>query len=184
MFLALRELRRAKVRFGLLVAAIGLLVFLILIRALGQSALSVASLTLMGQWFRDRLDRAMALFTVIMSMGFMVAFPVVSSAVEKSGWRSAWAGIGIALLVVLAPLSALFVRRPPESAAATEETASVRSWGFGEALRTPAFWVMGLASAIYGLAASGVDSEVRRVAYEFQRGGNEVLVLAPPAHTP
>jgi hypothetical protein len=34
------------------------------------------------------------------------------------------------------------------------------------------------------LAASGVDSDVRRVAYEFQRGGNEVLVLAPPALTP
>lgn len=29
------------------------------------------------------------------------------------------------------------------------------------------------------LAADGVDSEVRRVDYEFQRGGNEVLVLRP-----
>ncbi len=29
------------------------------------------------------------------------------------------------------------------------------------------------------LAASGVNSEVRRVAYEFQRGGDEVLILRP-----
>ena len=29
------------------------------------------------------------------------------------------------------------------------------------------------------LAADGVDSEVRRVDYEFQRGGDEVLVLRP-----
>ena len=29
------------------------------------------------------------------------------------------------------------------------------------------------------LAAGGADSEVRRVDYEFQRGGNEVLVLRP-----
>ena len=36
MFIALRELRRAKVRFGMLIAAVGLLVFLILI----QQALS------------------------------------------------------------------------------------------------------------------------------------------------
>jgi hypothetical protein len=34
------------------------------------------------------------------------------------------------------------------------------------------------------LAASGVDSEVRRVDYEFQRGGNEMLVLAPSALSP
>jgi hypothetical protein len=31
-----------------------------------------------------------------------------------------------------------------------------------------------------GLAAEGVDSEVRRVDYEFQRGGDEVLVLRAP----
>lgn len=31
------------------------------------------------------------------------------------------------------------------------------------------------------LAASGADSEVRRVDYEFQRGGDEVLILRPPA---
>jgi hypothetical protein len=30
------------------------------------------------------------------------------------------------------------------------------------------------------LAADGVDSEVRRVDYEFQRGGDEVLILRPP----
>ncbi|MBX3284022.1 MAG: peptide ABC transporter permease, partial [Actinobacteria bacterium] len=39
MFLALRELRRAKVRFGLLVAAIGLLVFLILTQKALQDGL-------------------------------------------------------------------------------------------------------------------------------------------------
>jgi hypothetical protein len=30
------------------------------------------------------------------------------------------------------------------------------------------------------LAADGVDSEVRRVDYQFQRGGDEVLILRPP----
>jgi ubiquinone/menaquinone biosynthesis C-methylase UbiE len=30
------------------------------------------------------------------------------------------------------------------------------------------------------LAAGGVDSEVRRIDYELQRGGNEVLILRPP----
>ena len=39
MFLALREIRRAKVRFGLLIAAVGLLVFLILIQQALQNGL-------------------------------------------------------------------------------------------------------------------------------------------------
>lgn len=33
------------------------------------------------------------------------------------------------------------------------------------------------------LAADGLESEVRRVDYEFQRGGNEVLILRPPRLT-
>ena len=39
MFLALKEMRRAKVRFGLLIAAIGLLVFLILFQQSLQNSL-------------------------------------------------------------------------------------------------------------------------------------------------
>ena len=39
MFLALKEMRRAKVRFGLLIVAIGLLVFLILFQQSLQSGL-------------------------------------------------------------------------------------------------------------------------------------------------
>ncbi len=39
MFLALREMRRAKLRFGLLIVAVGLLVFLILAQAAIQSGL-------------------------------------------------------------------------------------------------------------------------------------------------
>ncbi len=42
MFLALREMRRAKVRFGLLVAAVGLLVFLILAQRAIQNGLLTA----------------------------------------------------------------------------------------------------------------------------------------------
>lgn len=42
MFLALREIRRAKVRFGLLIAAVGLLVFLILIQQALQNGLLTA----------------------------------------------------------------------------------------------------------------------------------------------
>ena len=46
-------------------------------RALGQSALSVASLALVGKWFSRRLGTAMGVYAVAMSIGFMAAFPAV-----------------------------------------------------------------------------------------------------------
>src|SRR5262249_4897938 len=137
-----------------------------LTRGLGQSALSVVSLTMVGQWFRRRLDLAMAVYTVVMSIGFMIAFPVVGALVTdpQRGWRYAWAGIGWTLVLVLAPLALLLVRRSPEAVGlsvegrpAQEEPALLTGYSLMEALSTPAFWVMSTASALYGLIASGIS---------------------------
>src|SRR5882672_7888981 len=68
--------------------------WLVLSRGLGQSALSVVSLTLVGQWFKRRLNLAMALYSVLLSVGFMAAFPLVGGVVLARGWRHAWAEIG------------------------------------------------------------------------------------------
>src|ERR1051326_5369108 len=62
---------------------------LILSRGLGQSALSVVSLTMVGQWFGRRLNLAMGVYSILLSIGFMVAFPVVGGAVGAYGWRAA-----------------------------------------------------------------------------------------------
>jgi MFS family permease len=137
-----------------------------LTRGLGQSALSVVSLTMVGQWFGRRLNLAMAIYTILMSIGFMIAFPVVGNIVSTNGWRTAWAGIGGAILLGLMPLAWLLVRSTPEACglalegektteAKTVETATGHTlW---EALRTPAFWVFALASSVYGLIASGIS---------------------------
>ncbi len=136
-----------------------------LTRGLGQSALSVISLTMVGQWFGRRLNSAMAIYTILMSIGFMLAFPVVGTAVGAGGWRSAWAGIGGAILLVLVPLGWLLVRATPEACGLvldgerqSEQPAEVAVMGYTlwQALRTPAFWVFALASSVYGLIASGI----------------------------
>ncbi len=85
-----------------------------LTRGLGQSALSVISLTMVGQWFARRLSLAMAVYTIILSVGFMIAFPVVGAVVLSNGWRAAWAGVGAIILFGLAPIGWLLVRRTPE----------------------------------------------------------------------
>ena len=86
-----------------------------LTRALGQSALSVVSIAMVGQWFVRRVDTAMATYSVVLSIGFMIAFPVVGTAVQSRGWRTAWFAVGAAILAGLLPLALLLVRRNPES---------------------------------------------------------------------
>lgn len=142
--------------------AVDLAVWLTLTRALGQSALSVVALAIVGHWFVRRIDKAMAVFSVVMSIGFMLAFPTVGWLVQTRGWRSAWMSIGLVLLVVLAPLAWLIVRRSPEicgldpdgAASSTSHPLSGHRWH--AALRTPAFWLFAAGTALYGLVASGI----------------------------
>src|SRR6185436_17749494 len=69
-----------------------------LTRGLGQSSLSIVSLAMVGKWFRARLTRAMAVYAVVMSVGFMIAFPLVGAIVAARGWRTAWAAVGLFLV--------------------------------------------------------------------------------------
>jgi MFS family permease len=151
----------------------GLAVWLTLTRAFGQSALSVVSLAMVGHWFVRRIDAAMATYSIIMSIGFMIAFPLVGEVVQREGWRAAWLGIGCALIAVLAPTAWLIVRRNPESCGlrpdgdsisdarsldrrASNESAALDGHTWRVAIATPAFWVFAVGTALYGLVASGI----------------------------
>ena len=149
---------------------VGILVLVTLTRGFGQSALSVISLAMVGKWFRRRLTVAMAVYALVMSIGFMAAFPLVGAVVQSAGWRTAWASIGAALLVALAPLAWWLDRSSPESIGlnvdgdsssdgvvdVTEDGSETAQATLGEALRSSAFWVFALASSVYGLVASGI----------------------------
>ncbi len=126
-----------------------------LTRALGQSALSVASLSVTPQWFDGRLPRAMAVYSVLLSVGFMIAFPLVGSFVVNHGWRAAWVVVGGFLVLCMAPLAAILIRRSPEDCGLAREPAGPsRATGsehepesfeeprasLADAIRTRAFW--------------------------------------------
>jgi len=135
----------------------GLVFGLWLTRGLGQSALSAGSLTLAGIAARNRPPSVMAIYSILLSVGFMIAFPVVGTVVGSAGWRPAWAMVGTGLLV-LAVVSFAILRRSngPDGDSGPAQTSTDPDFTLLEALATPAFWVFGLASSVYGLVASGI----------------------------
>jgi MFS family permease len=138
----------------------GLLIFT---RGLGQSALSIVALTLVGKWFHRRLPVAMGLFSVLVAIGFMSAFAVCRS-LHSWDWTRLWASLGWILVLFVTPAAWLFVRDgysvaspEPSSADTTVEATCDRDWSLADALTTPAFWTFGLATSIYGLIAAGTS---------------------------
>jgi MFS family permease len=90
-----------------------LAIFMTLTRAVGQSALSVVSIAMVGHWFVRRINAAMAIYSLLLSIGFMAAFPAVGSLVQSWGWRPTWFAIGIAIGVSRRTVWTLMrVRRP------------------------------------------------------------------------
>src|SRR5262245_69886 len=134
-----------------------------LTRGLGQSALSVVSLTLVGKWFGRRLNYAMGTYALLVGIGFIAAFPSVGSAVLSLGWRAAWSAIGWTLLAILMPLSWLVARDGPADRSVEFDSAGPGDTGAAcdltleQALRGPAFWVFALSSSLFGLVYSGIS---------------------------
>src|ERR1051325_3923918 len=115
---------------------------------------------MVGQWFARRLNMALAAYSLLLSIGFMMAFPIVGGAVVSFGWRSAWSGVGWFLVLPLVPIALLLARRGPESGNTEMQSASSENdrvdpgFTWLEALWTPAFWVFATASSLYNLIAS------------------------------
>jgi MFS family permease len=139
-----------------------LFILVLLTRGLGQSALSVVSLALLGKSVGGRSGPAVGVYSFLTALGFMAAFRAVKFAFEQGdfGWRELWAAIGWHL-IALAPMVWLLVH-PSTCPAASLKTPQLSSAGeeslsLGHALRTLAFWVFGLAISLYGMIAAGVS---------------------------
>jgi MFS family permease len=134
---------------------------------------------MVGHWFARRINAAMAAYSLLLSVGFMIAFPIVGAFVQRAGWRPTWLGIGVCLVAVLAPMSWIVARRSPESIGAAMDgdvvsatsrpgstqapdsrarvtTSEITGYDWTSAIGTGAFWVFAVGTALYGLVASGI----------------------------
>lgn len=143
--------------------ALTLFVSLFVVRWLGQGALSVVSLAMVGKWFVRRLGIAMGLFSLLLGVGFMTVIPVTGAAVIAAGWRSAWAGVGGVLLGVWLPLGWLGVRSTPEAIGVPADAPADAPGPGGPldvpvlaAVVSPGFWVMTLGPSFYNLISSAI----------------------------
>jgi MFS family permease len=158
-----------------------LFVLVLLTRGLGQSALSVVSLALVGKAAGDRPGAVIGLYSFLVAVGFMAAFAGVKAAFEQFhvGWRELWSGLGWGL-VGLGVLALVVVRNPRATAA--DATRGEPGVPLAAALRTPGFWVFALATSFYGMVAAGVSLFNQSLLAErgFDRGVFLTVTTAAP----
>jgi MFS family permease len=133
-----------------------LFVLVLATRTLGQSALSVASITIVGKSFGRNVGAAMGVYAFLLSVMFAVAFVAVGTSVRVNGWRAAWTQVAAGLIA--ATVIALLISESRRGTNADDGTKDADAGGLslGEALRTPAFWIFGGATSLFGLVSSGL----------------------------
>jgi MFS family permease len=144
-----------------LVVMVDLFLFLLLTRGLGQSALSVVSLALIGRSAGRRSGPAMGVYAFCSTAGFLLAFVVLGAVVKRhpDEWRSSWAGIGLTVLV-LGLIGGLLVRNrflEADPARPSTEGLTEASFTLGQALRSPSFWTFSVATSFYGMVVAGTS---------------------------
>jgi MFS family permease len=128
-----------------------------LTRGLGQSALSVVSITIVAKSFSaQRLGLAMAWYAVLSAPFHLALIQGVGWAftLESVTWRTIWAGIGVSLVALSS--SALLLRQSCESTAGKNLSHDSVGFTLGQALRTPAFWTFSLTISAWGMIYAGV----------------------------
>ncbi len=137
---------------------------IMLTRGFGQSALSVISITMVGKWFAKRTTMAMAVYSLLLSLGFAYAAQLARPW-AGADWRIVWDAIGYSLLA-FAPVCLIFCRDPATAhpdVVSLEECCGLNQlnqnehWTVAETLRTQAFWVFALATSLVGLIGSGLS---------------------------
>ena len=157
-----------------------LFVSLTLVRGFGQGALSVVAIALVGKWFKRRVGPAMGVFALLLSIGFGVTIPALTSAVKHLGWANAWEGMGWCLLLGLAPTGWLLARNSPEACGVTPDGASTEDFPpapsvpLFTALGTPAFWVYTLAATLFNFLFSALTLDSESLLTEHGLKGSEV----------
>jgi len=138
----------------------GLYLFFGVLTGIGLSGLWVPPLSTVARWFTRRRSLATGIVLSGMTIGQIVAPPIISRLIIAFGWRSSFLIPGIvALVVIVAGAQALRKEPRVQQSVASKDDIEVgkqvpglTSW---EAVRSRQFWIVSAAFFSVGIAAFG-----------------------------
>ncbi|MEM7478904.1 MAG: MFS transporter [Planctomycetota bacterium] len=178
---------------GFMSAASGvvtLFVGFMLLRFLGQGALSLLPGNMVSMWFQTRLGRVNAAMAVGIAAAFGLMPSILTWSIEQIGWRYTYLAMGIVVAATLIPMMLLLFRNQPEDLglrpdgldeAEHKQAQSARpaevSLTLAEAIRGRTLWILGFGMGIWALAGTGTIFFASEIFPEFGISKTRVQVL-------
>tara|TARA_B100000519_G_scaffold61557_2_gene52013 strand:- start:58 stop:1299 length:1242 start_codon:yes stop_codon:yes gene_type:complete len=118
-----------------------------------------------AKWFIEKRGKALAITSVGISIGAALFIPLTQILINNYSWESAWFVLGILGIILVCPISIIFVRRQPEDIGLlpdgkeklsqhSVEDSSLEEYSFtlNQALKTSSLWLLTIAFSILNLA--------------------------------
>ncbi len=149
----------------------------LLIRMLGQGSMSIVSGNVLNQWWVRRRGVVLSIAGVMSSLLGSGSFPTLLTVlIERFGWRNTYRLLGLAVLAIMLPVGQLLFKRRPEDYGLLPDGAKASSaegmaegqkagaagyveenWTSHQAVRTAAFWIIGLGSGSISMLNTGLQ---------------------------
>ncbi len=148
-----------------------LLIGFVLLRMLGQGSLSLTSNYFINQWWVRRRGTVLGISGIMVAAFGLASFPnVINWMIPLFGWRMTYVALGVALLVIMAPVGLfLFGERPErydlvpdgivddtDGEPEEDDRPAEENWTSGEAMRTSAFWIVAAGMASISMLFTGL----------------------------
>jgi MFS family permease len=158
----------AAMAFGAVAGMVTLALGFAALRFLGQGSLMLCSANLVAQWFNRKRGFALSLMGLGFSLTMAAHPPLGQWLIDQLGWRAAWFWLGILTWLLLVPVLALLLESKPENlglqpdgdveGGGSQATRGQAEVGFtiGQAVRTPAFWIIALSLATFSMLVTGL----------------------------
>ena len=132
---------------------IGLTIGFVMLRMMGQGALSIAATTVVASWFIRRRGLALGIVGAAGAIGISLTPLIANWLISAYGWRTAWQIEGLFVLVTIVPMAILLIRNKPEDIGQlpdgrTEPLESAKPpvrFTATQAVHTSAFWIIAAA---------------------------------------
>ena len=157
----------ATASYGLIQASPLLLTFVIfaLTGLVGGVQSPIPYAAVIAQWFDRERGLALGIGTAGVGLGVAVVPQLAALLIDAVGWRLAYVGLAVAVLLVAFPPVALFLREAPDLAAGVRQTtaatgATLPGVAVGEALRSWLFWALSVAFFLDVIAINGTLTHI------------------------
>lgn len=145
-----------------------ILVAFMLLRFLGQGSLTLLSSNMVSMWFQERLGTVNACLWAGGALSFAAVPPILLNLIDNFGWRAAYAGLGLCILLLLTPVAILLLRNRAEdvdqlldghtrdSQPAKDKPTTEPEITLGAAASHHTFWILASGLCIWAMIGTGI----------------------------